>query len=82
MIAPLRPDAVPARAPTDLETAEVHLLNAKLRAARLCSTGEMTRAQYNDALAHIGAALASVRLLAVATEPPPLRVLAAWGPRR
>lgn len=81
MSAPLRPDAVPARAPTDLETAEVHLLNAKLHAARRYALGEMTRAQYDDALAHIGAALASVRLLAVATEPPSLRVLAAWGPR-
>jgi hypothetical protein len=65
----------------DLASAETHLLNAQLRARRRVAAGEMTAAEYEALRPTFDAALAALRMLACATEPPHLIVVAAWGPR-
>lgn len=75
---PIGKHASPTRevpAMTDLESAEVYLLNADLKAKRRVVAGELTREEYEGLRRHFDAALAHVRLLTVAINPPSLHIL-------
>ena len=71
-----RPSAV-----SDLAVAEERLLNARLRVQRGVLAGRYTRAEGDALRAHSDAALAAVRLLAVAIDGAELGALGrgGWG---
>lgn len=71
----------PAAPPmSDLERAECCLLNADLCAKRRVARGDLDPGEYEALRRHVDAALAHVRLLAVAAGARSLRELAAGGP--
>ena len=60
---------------TDLEVAEVRLLNADLKAKRRVVAGTLSREDYAGLRVRFDAALAAVRLLMVAIDTPSIATL-------
>lgn len=67
-----RPPAPPM---TDLEIVEVRLLNADLKAKRRVVAGTLSHEEYAGLRRRFDAALAAVRLLAVALDTPSIAAL-------